>query len=66
MDFPNRSPDINHLSYADDTILFCFGDQGPIKKIMTVLGDYEMVFGQIVNRDKSFFYLNEKTPLAFG
>lgn len=29
---PKWSPKINHLSYADDTILFCSGHKGSMKK----------------------------------
>ncbi|WMV51732.1 hypothetical protein MTR67_045117 [Solanum verrucosum] len=62
---PKWSPNINHLSYADDTILFCSGDKGSIIKMMMVLQRYEEVSGQLINMAKSYFYLHEKTPLIF-
>ncbi|WMV09821.1 hypothetical protein MTR67_003206 [Solanum verrucosum] len=40
---PKWSPEINHLSYADDTILFGSSDKGSIIKMMKVLTDYEKV-----------------------
>lgn len=60
---PKWSPEINHLSYADDTILFCSGDRPSVIKMMTVLRDYENISGQRINKSKSSFYLHDKTPL---
>ncbi|XP_049393529.1 uncharacterized protein LOC125857915 [Solanum stenotomum] len=63
---PKWSPKINHLSYADDTILFCSGERRSIIKMMRVLRDYEEVSGQLINKAKSCFYLHENTPLVFS
>lgn len=63
---PKWSADINHLSYADDTILFCSGEKKSMKLMMKVLRDYELVSGQMVNLDKSLFYLHDKVPLRVG
>ncbi|WMV24639.1 hypothetical protein MTR67_018024 [Solanum verrucosum] len=60
---PKWSPEINHLSYADDTILFCSGDRVSVIKMMKILKDYEAISGQMINKSKSFFYLHDKTPL---
>lgn len=60
---PKWSPEINHLWYADDTILFCSGDRTSVIKMMKVLRDYERTSGQMINKSKSFFYLYDKTPL---
>ncbi|WMV14216.1 hypothetical protein MTR67_007601 [Solanum verrucosum] len=60
---PKWSPQINHLSYVDDTILFCSGDRRTLIKMMRVLRDYENTSGQMINKAKSFFYLHDKTPL---
>ncbi|XP_015158226.1 uncharacterized protein [Solanum tuberosum] len=60
---PKWSPAINHLSYADDTILFCSGARSSVIKMMTVIRDYEEISGQMVNKAKSAFYLHDKTPL---
>ncbi|XP_059310243.1 uncharacterized protein LOC132061439 [Lycium ferocissimum] len=59
---PKWSPQINHLSYADDTILFCLAENAFLKKMIKVLGDYEKLPGQLVNNEKSSFYLYKKAP----
>lgn len=61
---PKWSPKINHLSYTDDTILFCSGHSGSIKKMIKILREYERISGQLINRDKSLFYLHEKTLIG--
>ncbi|XP_049394714.1 uncharacterized protein LOC125859004 [Solanum stenotomum] len=63
---PKWSPNINHMSYADVTILFCSGDKRSIIKMMMVLRRYEEVSGKLINKAKSYFYLHEKTPLIFS
>ncbi|XP_060210740.1 uncharacterized protein LOC132637705 [Lycium barbarum] len=54
------SPRINHLSYVDDTILFVSADQYSVKLMMRVLNRYVKVSGQLVNLNKSAFYVHEK------
>lgn len=60
------SPNINHLSYADDTILFCSGDKKSVKKMINILGNYENVSSQKINKEKCFFYLHENTPMVLA
>ncbi|KAG5602382.1 hypothetical protein H5410_033752 [Solanum commersonii] len=60
---PKWSPKINHIAHADDTILFGSGDRHSMIQMMKIWRDYETVSGQMINKDKSFFYLHEKTPL---
>ncbi|XP_060202505.1 uncharacterized protein LOC132630945 [Lycium barbarum] len=57
---PKWSPQINHLSYADDTILFCYGDGCSLKLMMKRLRNYEKASGQLVNTDKSCYYIHHK------
>ncbi|XP_060182808.1 uncharacterized mitochondrial protein AtMg01250-like [Lycium barbarum] len=40
-----RGPRINHLSYADDIVLFSSGGRKSIKLIMRVLKDYQQASG---------------------
>ncbi|XP_059285954.1 uncharacterized protein LOC132039501 [Lycium ferocissimum] len=57
---PKWSPQINHLSHADDTTLFCSGDGYSLKKMMKRLRKYEKASGQLVNTDKSCYYTHHK------
>ncbi|WMV44062.1 hypothetical protein MTR67_037447 [Solanum verrucosum] len=63
---PKWSSNINHLSYVDDTILFCSRDKKSVQKMMKVLANYEQVSGQMINKNKCFFYLHEKAPIVSG
>lgn len=63
---PKWRPEINHFSYADDRVLFCSSNRAYVIKMINVLRSYEKVFGQLVNKSKSCFYLHEKTPLIFS
>lgn len=60
------SPKINHLSNADDTILFGLGECSSIRQMMNILRRYKVVSGETVNKSKSQFYLHEKAPLIFS
>ncbi|KAK4723692.1 hypothetical protein R3W88_026471 [Solanum pinnatisectum] len=64
--FPKWSPPINHLSYANYTILFCSGERKSIRKMIGVLRHYEYISGQMVNLSKSLVYLHDNTPLIVG
>ncbi|XP_059311005.1 uncharacterized protein LOC132062449 [Lycium ferocissimum] len=57
---PKWSPQINHLSYVDDTILFFSGDGYSLKKMMKRLRKHEKASGQLVNTDKSCYYTHHK------
>ncbi|KAG5598680.1 hypothetical protein H5410_030050 [Solanum commersonii] len=50
---------INHLSYADDTILFCSRDGKPLKKMLKILKKYEKSSGQLINSEK-------RCPIFYG
>nr|XP_009789431.1 PREDICTED: uncharacterized protein LOC104237055 [Nicotiana sylvestris] len=42
---PKWSPKINHLSYTDDTIIFCSSDETSLRLVMEVLKAYESSSG---------------------
>ncbi|XP_059295438.1 uncharacterized protein LOC132048768 [Lycium ferocissimum] len=56
---PKWSPRINHLCYADNTIIFASACDMSLRMIMKVLVDYETASGQLINRDKSDVYLHD-------
>ncbi|XP_059277620.1 uncharacterized protein LOC132031700 [Lycium ferocissimum] len=57
---PKWSPYINHLAYADDTIIFASADDYSLKKVMETLTEYEKTSGQRINKTKSAVYMHEK------
>ncbi|XP_049348974.1 uncharacterized protein LOC125813528 [Solanum verrucosum] len=57
-----RGPQINHLSFADDIIIFTSGRKDSLKLIMQTLATYERISGQLINKAKSHFLLH---PNAF-
>nr|XP_009761660.1 PREDICTED: uncharacterized protein LOC104213812 [Nicotiana sylvestris]XP_016481531.1 PREDICTED: uncharacterized protein LOC107802523 [Nicotiana tabacum] len=61
-DMPKWSQNINYLSYADDTIIFCFSHYGAVQLTMNVLKEYEAASGQNINKEKSSFYMHEGVP----
>nr|XP_033511967.1 uncharacterized protein LOC117276725 [Nicotiana tomentosiformis] len=57
-----RGPQINHLSFANDIIIFTSGGRTSLQKIMRILDNYEDISGQQINRHKSHFITS---PCAF-
>ncbi|XP_075083708.1 uncharacterized protein LOC142167457 [Nicotiana tabacum] len=57
---PKWSDPLNHLAYADDTIIFASAHPPFLSKIMAVLGNYEKISGQMINEDKSSYYMHSK------
>lgn len=58
-----RGPRVNHLSYADDMVLFTSGDKKSVKMVMNVLERYQDASGQEINREKTFFLTKEHSDL---
>ncbi|XP_070039154.1 uncharacterized protein [Nicotiana tomentosiformis] len=57
---PKWSDPLDHLAYADDTIILASAHPPSLSKIMTVLGNYEKISGQMINKDKSSYYMHSK------
>ncbi|XP_060202715.1 uncharacterized protein LOC132631129 [Lycium barbarum] len=60
---PKWSVNLNHLAYADDNIIFASADKLSLELTMKVLRDYEKLSGQLINREKSFFYMHQKSAI---
>ncbi|WMV30187.1 hypothetical protein MTR67_023572 [Solanum verrucosum] len=56
-----KGPQINHLRFADDVIIFAATDIHSLKLIMDKLGEYEHTSGQLINREKSNFMIPDHT-----
>ena len=56
-----RGPQVNHLSFVDDIILFTYGRYKTLKLLMKTLNEYEETYGQLINEDKSHFMLHSNT-----
>lgn len=50
-----RGPQINHLGFAEDIIIFASTDGNSLQVIMDTLVAYETTSDQLVNKDKSNF-----------
>ncbi|XP_060202654.1 uncharacterized protein LOC132631071 [Lycium barbarum] len=57
---PKWSPKINHLAYADDTIIFTSSCEISLGLIMRVLAEYEAASGELINKAKSSVYLHDR------
>ncbi|XP_075095162.1 uncharacterized protein LOC142173464 [Nicotiana tabacum] len=57
---PKLSDPLNHLAYADDMIIFASAHPPSLSKIMVVLGNYEKISGEMINKDKSSYYMFSK------
>ncbi|XP_013679777.1 uncharacterized protein LOC106384346 [Brassica napus] len=56
------SPRVNHLLFADDTMMFCNSSQESCLALIQILHNYEKVSGQKVNISKSSITFSVKTP----
>ncbi|XP_060211780.1 uncharacterized protein LOC132639344 [Lycium barbarum] len=62
-DMPKWSANLKNLAYADDTIIFTSADKPSLELTMNVLSEYEKISGQLLNREKSFFYMHQKSAM---
>ncbi|XP_070032252.1 uncharacterized protein [Nicotiana tomentosiformis] len=61
---PKWSDLLNHLAYADDTIIFALAHPPSLSKIMAILGRYEQVSGQLINKAKRSYYMHANVAHA--
>ncbi|CAA7036215.1 unnamed protein product [Microthlaspi erraticum] len=57
-----RSPFINHLLFADDSMFFCKTNEANCLTLNTILSRYEQSSGQCINLNKSTVTFSAKTP----
>jgi hypothetical protein len=57
-------PTINHLFFADDSVLFCCANLNEWGKIQEILECYEAASGQKINREKTFLFFSRNTKPA--
>ena len=57
-----NSPKMNHLLFADDTMLFTTTDTRSCSSLVEILHDYERASGEMINAQKSSISLSSKTP----
>nr|XP_009764832.1 PREDICTED: uncharacterized protein LOC104216481 [Nicotiana sylvestris] len=55
---PKWTDPLNHLAYADDTIIFASADSYSLGKVVEVLKLYEQTSGQLINKSKSSYYMH--------
>ena len=57
-----RSPWVNHLLFADDSLIFLTACSRSVLRLNEILYIYAASSGQAVNRDKSAVYFSPNTP----
>ena len=52
---------ISHLLFVDDSLLFCQATVEECQRLLDLLGKYEAVFGQTINRQKTSLFFSKNT-----
>lgn len=55
------SPNINHIFFADDNIVFCRANTMEWREIQSLLDIYEEVLGQGINKHKTSIFFSSNT-----
>ncbi|CAH9109352.1 unnamed protein product [Cuscuta europaea] len=56
------APQISHLLFADDSLLFFKATHGEASLVKEILHDYEMASGQMINLNKSRIFFSPNVP----
>jgi hypothetical protein len=56
------APEITHLFFADDSILFCRATEGEAGHIKQIISTYQQASGQLVNYNKSEILFSKRVP----
>jgi hypothetical protein len=60
--FARNAPSVNHLLFADDSMLLLEATKEGAVAINSILQRYEEASGQVINRDKSAILFSNNTP----
>ncbi|XP_042954623.1 uncharacterized mitochondrial protein AtMg01250-like [Carya illinoinensis] len=53
---------VNHLFFADDSLIFCKANSLEWSRLMRILTQYELASSQKLNKEKSLIYFSKNTP----
>lgn len=56
-----RAPSVNHLFFADDSLVLIQANAANATELRRILHEYEMVSGQVINHDKSSILFSPNT-----
>jgi len=53
-----RAPNISHLLFADDSLLFCWATQDEVQEVVDIMQLYAKASGQLINLEKSSIFFS--------
>jgi hypothetical protein len=59
-----KGPRLNHLFFADDSLIFCKAQPEDWNILIAILSSYERASGQMLNRDKTSIFFSRNTTQA--
>ncbi|KAL1210237.1 putative mitochondrial protein [Cardamine amara subsp. amara] len=59
----NKSPRVNHLLFADDTMFFCRTNPRSIETLKRIAKEYEEASEQCINKEKSAVTFSKRLPM---
>ena len=57
-------PQLTHLFFADDSLLFCRDRRDECETLLNILAQYEAGSGQQINREKTTLFFSKSTPAS--
>jgi hypothetical protein len=60
----SKGPRLNHLSFADDCLLFCKASVSEWQVLTRILDEYEKASGQRLNKDKTLVFFSRNTSVG--